>query len=86
VKLLFHGENTTFRVDGPDGRFVVRVHRSGYQSSQRMRSLKSAVLEGWCAGMKTHSVRRLRNPSVRATNQRYFEHCLRGAILRTHRV
>ncbi len=38
VKLLFHGENTTFRADGPDGRFVVRVHRAGYQSTDAIRS------------------------------------------------
>jgi Ser/Thr protein kinase RdoA (MazF antagonist) len=27
LKFLAHGENTTFRVDSPDGRFLMRVHR-----------------------------------------------------------
>lgn len=35
LHFVCHGENTTFRVEGPRGaRFLLRVHRSGYHSKQ----------------------------------------------------
>jgi Ser/Thr protein kinase RdoA (MazF antagonist) len=32
VKPLVHAENTTYRVDGADGAFCLRIHRPGYQN------------------------------------------------------
>lgn len=37
VRLIQHGENTTFRVDG-DESFVVRVHRLGYRTGEEIAS------------------------------------------------
>ena len=32
VRLLAHGENTTYRVDSPTGTYLCRIHRLGYQT------------------------------------------------------
>ncbi|MBU0554256.1 phosphotransferase [Myxococcota bacterium] len=37
-RLLFHGENTTFEARAPTGRYVIRVHRPGYQPEANIRS------------------------------------------------
>ncbi len=38
LEFIQHGENTTYRLKTGDGHFLVRIHRSGYQSTQRIRS------------------------------------------------
>ncbi len=36
--LLGHAENTTFRARGPDGDFLLRIHRPGYQTPESIAS------------------------------------------------
>lgn len=38
MPMLAHGENTTFRLDAPSGRVLVRVHRHGYHSPNQIES------------------------------------------------
>lgn len=38
LEFIQHGENTTYRLKTADGDFLVRIHRGGYQSTQRIRS------------------------------------------------
>ncbi len=38
IRLLAHGENTTYRVDGPAGTYLCRIHRLGYQTPVTIRS------------------------------------------------
>lgn len=38
LRVLSHGENTTWRLDADEGRFVVRVHREGYQTRETIES------------------------------------------------
>ena len=38
LRLIFHGENTTFRAHHSSGDYLVRVHRPGYQNPRTIRS------------------------------------------------
>ena len=38
LEFIQHGENTTYRLKTDDGDFLVRIHRAGYQSTQRIHS------------------------------------------------
>jgi Ser/Thr protein kinase RdoA (MazF antagonist) len=49
-----HGENTTYRIDAPDGRcFALRVHRPGYQSAAAIRSELAWMESLRCSGVRT---------------------------------
>jgi Ser/Thr protein kinase RdoA (MazF antagonist) len=38
LEFIQHGENTTYRLKTAEGDFLVRIHRAGYQSTQRIHS------------------------------------------------
>lgn len=38
LSFIHHGENTTWRLKGNDGEFLIRIHRPGYQTESTIRS------------------------------------------------
>jgi Ser/Thr protein kinase RdoA (MazF antagonist) len=49
LELLSHRENAAFRLDdaGSDARYVLRVHRPGYQNPRRTRAASAPNCPGW---------------------------------------
>ena len=64
LELIKYRENAVFRVEGPPGRFVLRVHRPGYRSAEEIRSEIAwmEALDG--VGIRTPAARRTREGDV----------------------